>query len=275
VGLVPLQVHTHGSTGPQVVLLHGGPGAPGSVTGLARALASSFCVLEPLQRRSGVRPLSVDRHVEDLAAIVRDPVRLVGWSWGAMLGLSFVARHPGRVRSLTLIGCGTYDEVSRASYRMTMDERLDEDGRSRLGELRARMDSEADPARRDRLFAEMAAILTRAQSFDPIDDAGEEIHPDARGYEETWRDVLRLQDQGIEPAAFSAIQAPVLMLHGDDDPHPGPATRDVLRAFIPYIEYLNFARCGHAPWLERHAREPFLRVLGDHLRTSTAIDSMP
>jgi hypothetical protein len=33
--------------------------------------------------------------------------------------------------------------------------------------------------------------------------------------------MIRLQDHGVYPAAFSAIRSPVLMLHGAVDPHPG------------------------------------------------------
>ncbi|HSQ37662.1 MAG TPA: alpha/beta fold hydrolase, partial [Acidimicrobiia bacterium] len=83
---------------------------------LARDLADGFTVLEPLQRRSGAVPSTVSRHVEDLAAVLPEGAAVVGWSWGAMLGLSFAAAHPGRVRSLALVGCGTYDEASRDDY---------------------------------------------------------------------------------------------------------------------------------------------------------------
>src|SRR5690349_16643701 len=110
--------------GQSVVVLHGGPGAPGSAAGLARALAPFFHVLEPLQRRAGSVPLTVARHVEDLAAVAPEPATLVGWSWGAMLGLSFAARYPSRVSRLVLVCCGTYDVASRALLRQTLDRRL-------------------------------------------------------------------------------------------------------------------------------------------------------
>ncbi len=35
---------------------------------------------------------------------------------GAMLGLSFTARHPERVSRLVLVGCGTYDETCRVRF---------------------------------------------------------------------------------------------------------------------------------------------------------------
>ncbi|MFH1329524.1 MAG: alpha/beta hydrolase, partial [Actinomycetota bacterium] len=82
---------------------------------------------------------------------------------------------------------------------------------------------------------------------------------------ETWADALRLQAEGVEPAAFAAVTCPVLLLHGDDDPHPGPATCEVLRRHLPQLQYRGFPRCGHKPWAERHAREPFLAALREWL----------
>ena len=92
-GLELIQVRRYGSSDPTVVVLHGGPGAQGSAAGLARSLARDFKVLEPLQRRSGNVPLTVEQHVEDLAAVAPKPAILIGCSWGAMLGLSYAARY--------------------------------------------------------------------------------------------------------------------------------------------------------------------------------------
>jgi pimeloyl-ACP methyl ester carboxylesterase len=55
------------------------------------------------------------------------------------------------------------------------------------------------------------------------------------------------------------------MVHGADDPHPGPATRDLLRRYLPRLEYRELERCGHEPWNERQAREPFLAVVREWL----------
>jgi pimeloyl-ACP methyl ester carboxylesterase len=240
--LSPIDVHRHGLEGPPVVVLHGGPGAPGSVAVLADALSDEFAVGEPWQRRAGETPLTVAGHVADLAEVVDEPAHVVGWSWGAMLGLSFTVAHPERVRSLVLVGCGTYDEASRAEYEGRMRERLGSADRTRAADLRAR-------------------LVARAQGYDTLDDVSPPVVLDVRGHEETWADVLRLQAEGVEPAAFAAITCPVLMLHGDTDPHPGQSTRDVLRRSVPQVEYVELSRCGHAPWLERHARDEFLREL--------------
>ena len=89
---------------------------------------------------------------------------------------------------------------------------------------------------------------------------------DEVGFHQTWRDVIRLQRKGLQPTEFSAIRAPVLLLHGREDPHPGRRIRDSLVPSIRRLEYLEFPRCGHLPWLERHAREAFLAALRSRLR---------
>jgi pimeloyl-ACP methyl ester carboxylesterase len=73
--------------------------------------------------------------------------------------------------------------------------------------------------------------------------------------------MVRLQRDGIYPTAFAAIDAPVLMLHGDADPHPGRLTSEDLRTYIPHLEYRELPKCGHSPWLERQARHTFFETL--------------
>ncbi len=261
--LPPIEVRRHGGAGPEVVVLHGGPGAPGSAAGLARALARDARVHEPWQRRAGSVPLTVAQHVADLREVAPEGAILVGHSWGAMLALSYAVEHGDRVGAVVLVGCGTYDEATRAIYRRRIDERRGPEGRARLEELRRRLAAAADPASKDALLAELGDLADRVMAYDPVPDPDSEgaPPPDARGHDETWHDVLRRQAEGLEPAAFAAIEVPVLMLHGDDDPHPGPETRDLLRRFLPRLEYRGFPRCGHVPWAERHAREPFLAAL--------------
>jgi pimeloyl-ACP methyl ester carboxylesterase len=269
----PIAVRRYGNAGPLAAVLHGGPGAPGGVAPLARALAGESRVLEPLQRHSGERPLTVAQHVADLAEVLPEGAAVVGWSWGAMLALSFATAHPGQARSLALVGCGTYDEASRAAYDASLASRLGEEGRRRVAILRERLQAAATDAERDRLLGDLGSLMGRAQAYEPLpEEAGEEgtLWVDARGHQETWADALRRQAEGVEPAVFSAITCPVLMLHGEEDPHPGRRTCEVLRQFVPQLQYRELPRCGHRPWAERHAREPFLTALGDWLRVAGA-----
>jgi pimeloyl-ACP methyl ester carboxylesterase len=267
----PIRVRKYtGAAGPLVVL-HGGPGAPGSVASLAVELAGEFEVWEPLQRRSGNVQLTVDRHVDDLHDVAPTRATIIGWSWGAMLGLSYAVRHPELAGALALIGCGAYDDASRAEYEQRINANLAEEDRRRLRELRAAMEESRDPAERDRLLALRGAINAEAQSVELLPNMqAQPLRADAAGHQETWRDVLHRQAAGVEPQSFTAIRAPVLMLHGDDDPHPGPMIRDSLLPHIPHLEYVGIPRCGHEPWREQYGRQPFFATLRAWIDATTS-----
>ena len=99
----------------------------------------------------------------------------------------------------------------------------------------------------------------------------EPLRCDARAHRETWDDMVRLQDSGVYPAAFAAITSPVLMLHGADDPHPGERIRAGLAPFVSRLECVELERCGHYPWLERHARTRFAQELLSWLERAFAV----
>lgn len=258
--LKPITVRRYGDAGPCVHVLHGGPGAPGSAPTLAEALAGGFRVHEPLQRRSGEVPLTVAKHVADLDAAIEEDTLLVGWSWGAMLALSYSTAHQEKVRGVALVGCGTYDTASRAAYHQAMQERLTAHDREELDALRKAMADIEDTEERDRLFGRIGAIDGRAQSVDLLREAESDVRADAGGYE-TWADVLRLQAEDVEPQAFTAITAPVVLIQGERDPHPGALIYESLHRYIPQLAFVEVPESGHAPWLERAGRERFLAEL--------------
>lgn len=260
-----IECRCHGKEGKTVVLLHGGPGAPGSLLPLAGILKERFCVLEPFQRGRGRSPLTVESHVEDfhelvLSACQGEPVAVVGHSWGAMLGLAAASAYPEDVRSLVLVGCGTFDAQSRSMMAKVLEGRTDGDLREKAGALKREIE---DPDERMKRYAALVAPL---YSFDP-EGSDEPLACDGQAFEETWNDMLRLQGEGVYPAAFSAIRCPVLMLHGSWDPHPGRMIRDSLVAHIPQLEYVEMEECGHTPWLERRARDRFFSLLSDWLES--------
>jgi len=261
-----MRVREYGETGPFVLLLHGGPAAPGEMAPVARGLSDRFRILEPFQRSSGAEPLSVARHVEDLHALIASrreaaPPAVVGFSWGAMLALAHAAAYPSDSGCLVLVGCGTFDAPSRDRMRAILEERTEDALRARLAHL-----TEAFPDPDARMMAHHAATLP-LYAYDLSSAETEAETVDARAYRETWDDALRLQREGAHPAAFAAIACPVLMLHGAEDPHPGRMIRDSLAPHIRRLEYRELARCGHYPWLERAAREAFFSSLREWLDT--------
>jgi len=262
-----LPLRTYGNSGPWVIVLHGGPGAPGSAAPLARGLADAFRVLEPWQQGSGDDPLSVARHVEDLHQLILSRCRdgkpaLVGESWGAMLALAYSAAHPDTAGPIVLVGCGTFDPAARARMKAILEERTSPPLRHRLERLAT---DYPDPAERLKKHYDLIRPLYDYDAEEEGPEEGPNESFDLRAHTETWDDMVRLQEEGVYPEAFAAIRSPVLMLHGAYDPHPG---RMILASFAPYlprIEYREWEQCGHRPWAEKHVREEFFASLRNWL----------
>ena len=282
-----MRIRRHGTSGPLVIVLHGGPAATGEAAPIARGLADSFRVLEPWQRGSGDGPLTVARHVEDLHELVAEQSgrdarpALVGESWGAMLALAYAAAHPTEAGPIVLVGCGTFDTAARARLVETLEERTGEDLRRRLeqlpklfpdGEERLRKRYELMSSLYDFDAEESEGTDARGpEAGSPNGDGADDEVPsfDVEAHRETWQDMVRLQEEGVYPAAFAAIESPVLMIHGVYDPHPGRMIRAGLEPHIGRLEYHELERCGHSPWREKHARDEFFTTLKDWLARHT------
>jgi pimeloyl-ACP methyl ester carboxylesterase len=244
-----MQFRLHGPTAgaPTVIVVHGGPGMPGSCGALARALADPARVLEPWQTAH-----TVADHIADLAGFVAAqcgaPPIIVGHSWGAILALAFAAAHPAQARAIALVGSGTYDMASRLAFKRA---------------LAALLPADAELWPRSRRRALIDRVYTvEGLPAELVDGAPLDTDAmDERANRASWDDMLRLQADATYPAAFAAIRAPVVMLHGAHDPHPGPMIRDSLAPHLPQLEYREFARCGHYPWRERAVRDDFVREL--------------
>lgn len=151
--------------------------------------------------------------------------------------------------------------------KATIDARTDINLRSRLRGLSTEF---TDPTDR---FMQTFKLARHLYDFDPIDpypDQNEHGPFDLAAHEETWNDMLGLQADGAIPGAFEIIESPVLMLHGQYDPHPGKMIRDSLLPFLPQLEYHEFENCGHSPWIEKSVREVFFSVICEWLKKQTA-----
>ena len=254
------RIRFYGDKGPVVIVLHGGPGASGNAAPIAMGLSRHFRVIEPWQRIKGGTPLTVAVHIADLRLLIESRCKdekpiLVGESWGAMLALAYASEYPETVSSLVLVGCGTFDKKSRGQALQTRLDRI-QDYIDRHPEYKA--DLRLDPSMQVMKWHEMT------DNYRP--DPAREGYPPAEpfnmpAHKETWTDMIRCQDQGKYPGAFSAVASPVLMLHGDYDPHPGKSTRNLLKLYIPHLEYHEFERCGHSPWIEKYAQDEFFKVM--------------
>ncbi len=104
-------VRRYGEGPVQAVVVHGGPGAPGSVACVARELSKTCGVIEPMQSRHSIAEL-IDELDTQIRAYTQEAAVLIGHSWGAWL----VVLLRGRTRTWRgisfLVGSGPF----RAAY---------------------------------------------------------------------------------------------------------------------------------------------------------------
>lgn len=250
---------SYGSPPYHVALIHGGPGAPGTMSLLAENLSSQVSVLEPLQTA-----MSIDGLMDELRKVLEEeadlPVSLVGSSWGAMFAFMFAAVHSSFVRRLILIGSGPFEASYAEQIRHTRLGRLPSDKRHRAEEVLASLES-LSPGEMQQPLLELFHLYNEADAYDPItlDTGLIGIYVDQ--HLAVWEEALEIRASGQLLQMAERIECPVIAIHGEQDPHPPEGVREPLSGRLKYFEFILLENCGHMPVIERQAREKFLEVL--------------
>ena len=242
------------SSGPPTVVLHGGPGAhhdyllPGF-----DALAAGRELIYYDQRGGGRSPVSRDtpvgwrEHVADLEGLRQiwglEQLVLAGYSWGGLLALLFAIEHPERVSRLALVSPAPAWREARDEFERRFGERNLAPGLQELrAELRESGLRERDPGQYSQRLFELSVSAyfhdpQRARELTPFRVTG-------RTQQEVW---ASLGEFDLRPA-LSRLTIPAIVLHGESDPIPIQASRDV--AELLGAEFLALPECGHVPYVE-------------------------
>ena len=191
--------------------VHGGPGAPGEMSTIARELSSVAGVLEPL-----LTAASVNGQVKELRAVLekkgRLPLTLIGFSWGAWLSVIFTARYPTYVNKLILLSSGPFEEEYAANIMKTRLQRL------RKGERReAKALDEAiisSTLSRDSL-TRFGQLISKADSYDLLPDESQPSPADPEVYRSVWDEASKLRNSGQLLEIAGRIKCPVVAIHGE------------------------------------------------------------
>jgi pimeloyl-ACP methyl ester carboxylesterase len=259
-------LRTYGKPPFDVAVIHGGPGARGEMAPVARELASSWGVLEPLQTAT-----SLQGQVEELRTILQDngdlPVTLIGFSWGAWLSYIVAASYPTLIRKLILVGSGPYEHTYAESIQATRLSRLSEGER---GEYESLIRTLNDPAAEGKpaAFDRLGALASKTDVYDPITtecDESEPVGGQPGAFLSVLEEAVAMRGSGKLLDLAQRIQCPVVAIHGDHDPHPAEGVQVPLSAILASFQFILVKRCGHKPWIERQARDEFYRVLREEL----------
>jgi len=256
-------LRTYGTAPYQVAVIHGGPGAPGEMAPVARELSLLCGVLEPLQTKA-----TLQEQLEELQTVVKEhghlPITLIGYSWGAMLSYLFTARNPSLVKKLILISSGVFEEQYALTIMETRLSRLSEEARTRLDALTRALH---DPTNTDKnaTFAQLGELDSEADSFDPLPHTNEVMECQYALYESVWEDAQELRSSGELVEIGRHIHCPVVAIHGDYDPHPAEGIAIPLSRVVNDFRFILLQHCGHQPWYEKDAKEPFYMHLKQEL----------
>ncbi len=249
----------HGKPPYSVVVVHGGPGAPGYMAPVARELSSTFGVLEPLQTAASVKGQLGELH-ETIRQHAKTPLALIGSSWGAMLGFMLAAHWPDTVRKLILVGSGVFREKYAEQIMDVRLSRLDAKDRREAERLLAELQDDETEAK-NLVFDRLGALMTKADSFDPltldigVESAQYDLHCSV------WNDATELRRSGKLLELGKLINCPVVAIHGDYDPHPPEGIREPLALVLNDFRFITLENCGHYPWIERQARLAFFDLV--------------
>jgi pimeloyl-ACP methyl ester carboxylesterase len=244
-----------------VAVVHGGPGAPGSIAPVARELSRNTGVLEPLQTED-----SLEGQIEELREVLGKnadiPVILVGHSWGAMLSFIVTALYPSLVKKLILVGSGPFEQRYAENIDGERLTRLSEKERIEVLNLIDIIDGEAG-GDKDKAMAWLGELTAIADTYAPLPlekwpgplEVSEEIN------RKVWAEAKKLRLSGELLELGKRIRCPVVAIHGDYDPHPAEGVRGPLSGVLRDFRFILLEKCGHEPWLEKYARDTFYEVL--------------
>ncbi|MFD0337314.1 alpha/beta fold hydrolase [Streptomyces sp. NPDC127117] len=242
---------------PAVVMLHGGPGLPDYLDGIAPMVADLAPVYRYDQRGTGRSPWrgrhSLARHIDDLAELldawdVPEAV-LIGHSYGATLASRFCLRHSDRVAALLLM-CGPFVGDWRSGDRAERVRRMSAVQQERLREL------EELPHRTEEQEAELLTLSWFTDHADP--ERG--WHWAAQGARQrrpvNWEMNGELGKEGrVDPLdehiaeLRACLPARAELLGGANDPRPFAALESLGRRLDLPLTRIEDA--GHEPWLEQ------------------------
>lgn len=243
----------------QVVVVHGGPGAPGTMYPVAQELSKTTGVLEPLQSEGTIKG-----QVQELKKVILErgdpPLTLIGHSWGAWLVYILATYYQDLVRKLILVSSGSFEEKYLASMHKEREDRLTREKRERLLSIRSRWRKAPLPEKRE-LFEELGTIMTEIETFKPITRERYVVEYQPLLFEDLMRELNLLRESGDLLKYGERIESPVLVIHGERDSTPHQGIRDSLFGVVRDLRFILLKECGHDPWNEVEAREIFFTIL--------------
>ena len=249
-------VHLYGEAPYRIVLVHGGPGAIGSLKGFAKELSmrTQIGVVEAIQTKYSIAEL-IEELYKQISENCSEKVSLIGHSWGAWLVTLFAEKYPELIDNIVLVGCPPLEDKYVAEIGTRRLESLSKDDRAIFQRL---MDGRAT----DEDMAQIPQILERSDNYCL---ENREMHrgekADSRMHNTIWAEAAKLRTEGKLLAAFKHIKNKIVLIQGVKDPHPARGVIIPLQENGVACETYLLDKCGHSPFMEKYAKEEFYGIL--------------
>jgi pimeloyl-ACP methyl ester carboxylesterase len=249
-------IRKYGKLPYSVLLVHGGPGAAGEIKPVAEKLSRNFGILEPLQTKSSVND-QAEELKEQIEENTNSPVSLVGYSWGAWLAFILAAKYPKLVKKLILVSSGPFEESYAKSIMPTRLSRLKKAEKDRVENLMERISKgETD----NKILKELGQLLSKADSYS-AEEVDNEVEVNLEIYQKVWVEAAIMRANGKLLELGKNIKCPIVVIHGDYDPHPFEGVKKPLQKVLENMEFILLKKCGHKPWVEKYAKKEFYKTL--------------
>ena len=172
-----------------------------------------------------------------------------GHSWGATLALRYAFAHPERVAALLYLSGTGVGSAWRRAHHEESDRRLTAAQRRRRDELKGRERSGAE----EREFRTLSGAPDFADRGRALELAAAQYAADPFPFNHECNAALNAETKAWEGperlVECRALDVPVLVVDGAEDPRPTWALDGMVEAF-PRAERIVLPGVGHLPWVE-------------------------
>ncbi len=249
-------VRLYGKAPYRIVLVHGGPGAIGSLKGFAQELnhLSQIGVVEAIQSKYSIAEL-IDELYKQISDNCNEKVSLIGHSWGAWLVALFAEKYPELIERIILVGSGPLEDKYVAEIGTRRFENLSEEDSAILQRLINNQAADEDMAKISKVLEKADNYCLENRDMHKADKTDSQVH------NIIWEEAAKLRTNGKLLSSFKHIKNKIILIQGETDPHPARGIIIPLQENGVECETHILKRCGHSPFMEKYAKEDFYKIL--------------
>ncbi|MDD6035244.1 MAG: alpha/beta hydrolase [Lachnospiraceae bacterium] len=249
-------VRLYGKEPYKVVMVHGGPGAIGSLKGFSKELSelANIGVVEAIQSK-----YSIDELIEELCCQIRSnctaKVSLIGHSWGAWLVALFAEKYPEMIDNVIMIGSGPLEDKYVSEIGSRRLQNLSGEDCAIFQRLVKNQVTDEDMAKIPQILDKTDNYCLENKENHKADKADSDMH------NKVWSEAAKLRTDGYLLNCFKRIKSRLYLIQGEYDPHPVNGVMIPLQENGVLCETHILKKCGHSPFMEKYAKDELYKIL--------------